>query len=294
MVGKIINVPKLLTKNQKETLDSLSKKRNTDKGITKKQQETLISLQYKEIQSKKYTLSDSQKKLLSELAFSENYGRKTTLNSSKITKGLEVEKASRDLLSRVTGLFLTNTTERKSNKWVTGLIDFEPADVIPDIKSSWSWKSFSGLIQEKPNEIYLRQGDSYMDLWQRESFLLCHILVDTPNKLVEAEIKKADYSKNILNIEGEVREQCIDEVKQIVVNHIFSREALEGFCDYSSNVYLEWFDDFNEIPEEKRVHMVSHNLDKERIEQRNECISISREFMNTVQPLNNFNKSLIS
>lgn len=294
-VGIIINVPKPLTENQKSTLTDYTNRFNGEgRELTSKQKETLIGLQHKEIQSKKYSLTDGQKKILSELAYAETHKRKVILNAPKLTKGIEVEKESRDLLSRVTGLFFTSKKERKNNKWVTGEIDIDPINVIPDIKSSWSWESFSAITQDKPNDIYLRQGDCYMELWGLNDFLLCHTLVDTPNKLVEGEIRRSDYSLNILNVEGEVREECIDEVKKIVSNHIFSRKGLESFCDYSSNVYIEWFDDFVEIPEKDRVHMIPHSFDKVRIEQRNECISLAREFMNTVKPINNFNKDLIN
>ena len=104
---------------------------------------------------------------------------------------------------------------------------------------------------------------------------------------------KKDYQDNILDMDGNVRDESIDKVKKIVTNHIFSRKGLKDFCDYSANVYLEWFDDFIEIPEQERVHMISHSFDKTRIEQRNRCISLSREFMNTVKPINNFNPQLI-
>lgn len=294
MVGKIINVPKPLSKTDLSILDRIYTKQEKNLPLTAVQLKDWHRLEAKKEDSKLYRLSDSQKKLLSELAFAETHGRRVELNSPQISKGLLVEKEARDLLSRVTGLFLIAKKERKSNKWVTGEIDVEPNNVIPDIKASYSWESYSHLIQEKPNEIYLRQGDSYMDLWGLKDFLLCHILVDTPEKLVDSEIRKLDYKSDVLNYEGDVLEDKIDLVKQTITNHIFSRKALEEYCNNSATIHIEWFDDFNEIPEEKRVHMIPHSYDKVRIEQRNECIKISREFMNTVQPINNFNKQLIA
>lgn len=294
MVGKIINVPKPLTENQEKTLeDYLVRFKGVGRALTPKQEKVLIELQYKLNESKTFKLSDGNKKILSELVYAEKYGRKKEINSDKLVKGIENEKKSRDILTRVTGLFLTASTERKSNKFVTGAIDIEPNEVIPDIKSTWSWRSFSKILESSANEIYLRQGDSYMDLWNKKEFLLCHVLTDTPNRLVEKEIKSLDYKYNILNIEGDVREENIDDVKKTVTNHIFSREALENFCDYSSNVHIEWFNDFIEIPEQDRVHMIPHSFDKERIEQRNECIVLAREYMNTVKPINNFNINLL-
>lgn len=294
MVGKIINVPKPLTPKQSEMFSSYKERvSGIGKPLTEKQEIVLTSLQHKFNESKQFKLTDGNKKILSELVFANKYGRKTEINSDKLVKGIEVEKNSRDILSRVTGLFLTASTERKSNKWVTGAIDIEPNEVIPDIKSSWSWESFSKILEDSANEIYLRQGDSYMDLWNKKEFLLCHVLTDTPNKLVESAIKSLDYRYNILNMEGDVRDENIDHVKQIVTNHIFSREGLESFADYSSIIQLEWFDDFIEIPEQDRVHMIPHSYDKIRIEQRNECIALAREYMNTVAPINNFNAQLL-
>ncbi|CAL2091825.1 conserved hypothetical protein [Tenacibaculum sp. 190524A05c] len=295
MVGKIINVPKPLTLNQRNTLDDFS---NREKGIgnklTAKQVITLNELRYKEDQSKIYNLTDGAKRTLSELVYAEKYNRKIEINSPKITKGLEVEKEARDILSRVTGLFLTASEERKTNNWVSGKIDIKPNDVIPDIKSTWSWESFSNILNDKPNGLYLRQGDSYMDLWGKKDFLLCHVLVDTPFKLLEGEIRKYDFKYNILNVEGEVRDLNIDDVKKIVQNHLFSRRALEAFCEHSSIVHIEWFNDFVEIPEQDRVHMIPHSFDKDRILQRNESISLAREYMNKVNPINNFNPHLVA
>lgn len=293
-VGKIINVPKPLTAKQKETLEVYTKRFNGEgKPLTTNQKEDLISLQHKEIQGRKYFLTDGQKKILSELAYAETHKRTVTLNNSKLTKGIEVEKTSRDLLSRVSNILLTSSNDRRTNKWVTGAIDIDPSEAIIDIKSSWSWESFSNITQEKPNEVYLRQLDCYMELWDIPYSLLCHTLVDTPNKLVDGEIRRLDYQNNVLNIEGDVRDENIEEVKQLVSNHIFTRKGIEDFCDYSSIIHIEWFDDFIEIPAKDRVHMIAHSLEKDRIDQRNECISIARKFMNTVKPINNFSLELI-
>lgn len=294
MVGKIIDVPKPLTVNQFKMLtDYRLRFHGEGRPLTDKQKIELTSLEHRYNQSKEFKLTDSTKILLSELAFAENHGRKVSINSPKLTKGNEVEKESRDLLSRVTGLFLTACNERKTNEWVTGAIDINPKKVIIDVKSSWSWESYSKILQDKPNEIYLRQGDSYMDLWNLKDFLLCHTLVDTPFNLIDNEIKREDWKSNILTMDGDVRDESIEIIKEIITDHIFSRKGLEEYCHQSSTIHLEWFDDFVEIPEESRVHMIPHSFDPVRIEQRNECIILAREHMNTCNPINYFNKNLI-
>ena len=58
----------------------------------------------------------------------------------------------------------------------------------------------------------------------------------------------------------------------------------------SSNVHIEWFDNFIELGDDQRIHMISHSYAQERIQQRNECIKIARQFMNDVRPINNIIK----
>lgn len=294
MVGKIIDVPKPLTDNQKETfLAYRERAKGIGRALTSNKEKDLVSLQHKHNESLIYKLSDSTKKELSKLAYAEKYNRKVDINSPKLTKGIDVEKDSRDILTRVSGIFLTASDERKNNEWVTGAIDIEPNNVIIDIKSSWSWESFSGILEESTNEIYLRQLDSYMDLWNVKESLLCHILTDTPFNLIDGEIRKKGWVDNILDMEGNVRDENIGDVVRIVTNHIFSRQSLEEYCQLSPIVQIEWFSNFIEIPEKERVHMIPHSFDKVRIEQRNECISLARKFMNNVQVINNFKPELI-
>lgn len=294
MVGKIIDVPKSLTPRQMQMYLDYSKRHHGEgRKLSDKQEKELISLQFRHNESNTYKLSDSTKKILAELAFAEKFKRKVEINSPKLHKGIEVEKSSRDILTRVSGIFLTSCKERKCNDYVTGAIDIEPKDVIIDIKSSWSWTSFCKILQERPNDIYLRQGDSYMDLWQKKDFLLCHVLTDTPFDILEKELRRLDYANNILDLEGNVTDDGVGEVKKLISNHIFSRKALEEYCNYSSNVMIEWFDDFVEVPEKDRVHMISHQFQQERIEQRNECIALSRDYMNNATPINKCNVELI-
>ena len=292
MVGKIINVPKPLTSNQTETFEAFNKKGY--ENLTERQKETFASLKTKHDQSKTFKLSEANKKVLSSLAFAERYGRKTELNSAPITKGLEVEKKNRDTLTRISGIILSPCKERKQNEWVTGLLDIEPNNLIIDIKSSFSWESYSRILEASTDETYLRQLDSYMDLWGIKDSLLCHVLTDTPGYIIDKVLRSYDYTNDVLNVEGEVREECIDQVKQIITNHIFSREGLEAFCLASPIVHIEWFNDFVEIPESERVHMIPHSYDPTRIEQRNECIVLAREYMNKVKSINNYKPELIN
>lgn len=283
MVGKIIDIPKTLTPNQQETLKGLREKET----LTIKQHETLISLENKLIESKTYKLSDSTKKELNRIVQYEKSGRSKILYAKYLDKGLAKEKEARDLISEVLGINLIKDPERKTNKWVTGERDVFHDDILFEIKNAWSFESFSNILLEKANELYLRQNDSYMDLWEIKEGLICHVLVNTPNSLVDDEIRRLSYREDILNIEGDVRDDAIPEVKNLICNQIYTRKGLEEYCDWSAIVHIEWFDDFVEIPVKERIHMIPNTYDKIRIEQRNECIKLARKYMNTVKPINN-------
>lgn len=283
MVGKIIDVPKPLTTNQEETLKAYSEKET----LTIKQHETLIALQHKLNESKKFKLSDSTKKELTRIVQFEKASRSKILYTKYMDKGLAKEKDARDLISEVLGVNLIKDPERKTNKWVTGERDVYHDDLLIEIKTAYSFESFSNILLEKANEIYLRQNDSYMDLWGINEGLICHILVDTPNSLVDDEIRRLSYNEDIMTIEGDIRDEAIDLVKTTVSNQIYTRKGLEEYCQWSATVHIEWFDDFVEIPVNERIHMIPNPFDKVRIEQRNECIKLARKYMNTVKPINN-------
>jgi len=282
MVGEIIDVPKPLTKNQNETLIDL---RNKEK-LTPKQRITLTALEHKLNESKVYKLSDSTKKTLNKIVFYEKTGRKKILEAKYLDKGLAKEKEARDLMSQILDFNLIKDDERKTNEYVTGQRDIDHPDIILDIKSSWSYDSFNNLLIQKENEKNLRQMDSYMDLWNIKESIVCHVLVDTPINLVNDEIRRLSYKEDIMTIEGDIRDEAIQEVKNVICDLIFTRKGLEEYCQQSINIMIEWFDDFIEIPKKERVHMIPHPFKKERIEQRNECIKLAREYMSKVKPIN--------
>lgn len=282
MVGNIIDIPKPLTLNQNDTLIGLRAKDT----LTTKQKETLIALEYKLNESKKFELSDSSKKTLNNIVFYEKTGRVKILEAKYLDKGLAKEKEARDLMSEVLGVNLIKDDERKTNKYVSGKRDIKHPEIVLDVKSAWSYESFNKLLIDKENETNLRQMDSYMDLWSIKESIVAHVLVDTPEKLINDELRRLSYKEDVMTIEGDIRDEAIPEVKTLVNNLIFTRKGLEEYCHQSINVMIEWFDDFIEVPKKERIHMIPHSFDKVRIEQRNTCIKLAREYMKTVKPNN--------
>lgn len=288
MVGNIISAGKPLTEKQCSVLfDYAARDLGNGKPLTENQKKELTSLQHKFNESKSAKLTEGAKGLLSNIVFYEKFGRKKLLENEYLEKGIIAEKQSRDLLSSVLGVFLTEDNERRSNNWVTGKRDIKSDSVIPDIKTKYDFESFAKCLVDSTSEIYLRQLDCYMDLWNIPDSVLCHVLVDTPFNLIEMALRKEGYKKDIFNYDGDLKEGSIPDAKALICNHIYTREGLEKFCEQSSCIYIEWFDDFVEIPAKDRIHMIPHSYQKERIEQRNESILLGREFMNTVRPINN-------
>lgn len=288
-VGNIVSVPAGLTDNQKETLESL-RLRDSGEGrpLTDNQKKTLIELEYKLIKSSEYKLTPGQEKSLNELYFYEKYNRRNDLDFKQLKKGLEVEKLSRDLLSKITGMYFTSNPENRSNDWVTGTTDVKPTEgIVIDIKSAWTFESYSNILRSTSNDVYLRQLDCYMELWECEKSLLCHVLIDTPFQIINDELKRQSYKYNWLDFEGEVKPDFIPDIVDIVSNHIYSREALYEFCLQSTVVDYLWFTDFKEVPENERVHMIYHEFNIDRIKQRNKCIELAREYLSQVKPMNN-------
>lgn len=286
--GSLISVPKPLTLNQKETLDSYNERINSNgKPLTDKQKEDWHSLNFKLAESKKFNLSDTAKKILSDIVFFEKYGRNFRLTNKYFDKGLAVEKEARDLISSVLGQLLTSDIERKSNDWVIGLRDIKHDEIIIDNKACYNFETFNKHLIESKNEYYFRQLDSYMDLWSIKDSLLAYTLVDTPFRIIDDEIRRLNWSLDLLTLEGDVKEDKVQIIIDLLQNHIYTRKGIEDYCAQSSTVKIEWFKDFVEIPKSQRVHFVNHSFDKSRIEQRNECLTLARKYMNEINPINN-------
>lgn len=286
--GNLINVPKPLTQNQKETLEAYRVKEK----LTEKQKKDWHELENKLNQSVEYKLSETAKKLLTDIFWNEKHGRITQLENKYFSKGIQVEKQSRDLLSEMFGVILTEDRERKSNEWVVGTRDIKHDEIIIDIKSSYSFNSFTNHLLENKHEHYFRQLDCYMELWGLKNSLIAYVLVDTPFNLIDDEIRRLDWKDNILNVNGDVYENKIEDVVALVQNHIYTEEGLFDYTQQSATVKMEWFGNFKEIPKNERVHLIEHSFDPVRIEQRNECLSLCRDFMNNIKINNNTNFKL--
>ena len=131
MVGNIISVPKPLTPNQAETLADY-RKRQAGEGrpLTDNQIKTWHSLEHKHNESQTYKLTDTAKRICTDLVFEARTGRRSKLETKYFDKGIEKEKDARDLVSEVLGRPFTKDDERRANQWVTGKRDIQDDNLI--------------------------------------------------------------------------------------------------------------------------------------------------------------------
>lgn len=130
------------------------------------------------------TLSAGAKTVIMKQAKEFIYGYDEIITSKYMTKGLEVEDQSIELLNSVLFTNFVKNTERKTNDWITGECDIVGNNRIHDIKSSWSLSTFPVLASQGEDKNYEWQGRAYMMLWDMDEFEIDYCLVSTPAHLI--------------------------------------------------------------------------------------------------------------
>lgn len=124
-------------------------------------------------------------------------------NSNKFfEKGNLAEEEGITMLSKRLGEPLFKNKERRSNEWITGELDVI-TDIVYDNKASWDAVSHFKKMMEQTPKSYYWQMQGYMWLWDKQGAKLCHTLINTPEHIVEGEIRKARYANPELTEEQE-------------------------------------------------------------------------------------------
>ena len=124
------------------------------------------------------------------------YGYDEPVVTNEILKGLICEDESIDLLSRVVpGAFRYKNQETFADDHFTGTPDIIlDGEWIEDVKTSWSLRTF--FETTRPDPMYYTQGQVYLALTGRRRFRVAHILVPTPDEIVEEEVKRFYFKFN--------------------------------------------------------------------------------------------------
>lgn len=116
--------------------------------------------------------------------------------TNEILKGLMCEEEAINLLAaHVPGSFRFKNSDSFEDSHFTGTPDIIPDDDwVEDLKCSWSLRTF--VETQKPDPIYYAQGQVYLALTGRRYFRLAHVLVQTPEEIVQEERKRFYFRFN--------------------------------------------------------------------------------------------------
>jgi hypothetical protein len=177
--------------------------------------------------SKSEVLSQTAKTYIEELAKEHLFGIKKVFKSRYTDKGNEVEEKAIELTEEVLGFeFLTKNEKYFENDYIKGTPDVITTSLIIDVKSSWSGETFPFFESELPNKDYYYQVMGYMWLTGKQNALISYCLINTPEEIVNDEIRRTAWGK----YEIEPSEETIREVQSVHnFNHIPKDRRVKAF-----------------------------------------------------------------
>lgn len=172
------------------------------------------------------------------------YGRSNYVETKYTNKGIDTEEEALNVLVRALKLGMVyKNTERRTDEFKTGEIDFLHDDVIYDNKSSFSFQTFP-MFEKKLDRVYEDQQKGYLDLWDKKLAKVCYTLVDTPIDILRSEIK---WFRD-------------DDAKQTkALNHLFTKQA---FIEAKETLFpMAKKVDFIELKDDQRVKVFEVHRD---------------------------------
>jgi hypothetical protein len=198
---------------------------------------------------------------LIEVYVSQKYNRQKDISNKYIEKGLKVEEDSITLYSRVNKAFYQKNCDRLYNDFIQGCPDLymsrtkniKESDLIVDIKSSWDIFTFFKTKTEPLNNLYYWQGQGYMALTGAKLFKLAYCLVDTPEPMIQDELRRLMYK--MASSEDDILFQ-------------------------EARAHIEKNMRFEDVPMSERVIEYIIERDDSAIEECYEKVKLCREFLN--------------
>jgi hypothetical protein len=203
--------------------------------------------------SKKEQLSKTAKSYIQDVVLEHKYGIKKEFSSRYTDKGNECEEDSITLANEVLNVgFIYKNEEHFENDYITGTPDVNTNEVLLDVKTSFDGTTFPFFEEEIPNKDYYYQLQGYMWLTGKEESLLVYCLTNTPEQIVEDEIRRVHWKEHKLEESEEIRH------------------------------FVEAKHNFDHIPLEKRVKVFKIQKDEAVIEAIKEKIELAREYYNKI------------
>lgn len=267
-----------LTERQQQTFKAYNERyMGNGRPLTKKQLQDFFDLGNKK-HSQNGQLTKGVLTHLKDVHKGAVLARSKKVRTKYVDKGIAGEETAITLYCNVTGqLFLKNKTSFE-NKYIKGTPD-NTQKKIRELKTSWDFSTFP-LYDEKPDPMYEWQVMGYQDLTKIKDGEIIHCLIDTPAKIIDDEIMRLDWQHQIMTMDYNIKESAIPLVVETISNHIYTRQALEAYCHQSENVYIDWFDDFSEVPDALKIKIFEVEYDKIKIQALYERIRKAREILN--------------
>jgi hypothetical protein len=157
--------------------------------------------------SKSEKLSKTAKSYIQKVFKEREFGYYENINSKAIDKGIENEDEAIQLASEVLGWdFVIKNEEKYSNEYINGTPDVITKDLLADIKCSWNMGTFPIFEDEIPTKNYWWQLQSYMWLTGHSTSELVYVLTNTPEQIVEDEIRRMHWKLNKIDEDLDLRE----------------------------------------------------------------------------------------
>lgn len=177
-------------------------------------------------------LSQTTKTFIKELFLKNEYGFEEPVMTDEMMKGLLCEQDSLALVQAVLkGEFRLKNDKNFTNEYFTGTPDIilQKEDFIEDVKTSWNIKTFFNAgdpesdEERKISKMYYYQALVYMALCQKKNYRLVYCLVNTPDELVQEQIKRFYFKFGC----DEQNPNYQKASEQIMRNHNFDDIPLE-------------------------------------------------------------------
>jgi hypothetical protein len=190
--------------------------------------------------SKGEVLSETAKTFIEDVFREKEYGIYKDISSRYTDKGIQMEDEAIQLAGNVLGwdLNVNKNEERLKNEWITGIPDINTETLLADIKCSWSGSTFPFFDTELPNKDYFWQLQGYMMLTGHLQAELVYCLMNTPQQIVEDEVRRMHWKLNLLEESLNVRDavQCQHNFDHLSDNLRIKRFIVEGSIDAENRI----------------------------------------------------------
>jgi hypothetical protein len=181
------------------------------------------------------------------------YGRSRDTTSKYLEKGIAMEEEAITLYSKFKRDYFVNNKARMSNDFITGEWDILKSEVVTDTKCSWDLITFLKASKDDLKKDYFYQLHGYMALTGAKSAVVAYCLVNTPENLIQSEIKSTWYKLG-----------CPDE-------------SSKEFQEISEEIQM--LGKYDDIPVQERVFEFNIERDEAIIQRINDRVIQCRQWM---------------